>query len=183
MFRKDAIALIKSKVQNRNLVNHMIAVGAIMRKLAEERGEDADLWEITGILHDIDFEETKDNFQLHASVSADMLQTHLPEAALHAIRAHNFEYSEVNPNSALDYGLLCADALSGLIVACALVMPSKHVADLKVKSIRKKFKTKDFARAVSRERVDYCAKLNIDREHFFELGLTALQSISEEIGL
>lgn len=183
MNREDAIRLVQSKVQNHNLVNHMLAVGAIMRKVAEECEENPELWEVTGILHDIDFEQTQNDFERHATVSAEILQGQLPEEALHAIRAHNYEYSGIQPASSLDYGLLCADALSGLIVACALVMPSKQVSDLKVQSIQKKFKKKDFARNVSRERVDFCQKIDLDRTRFFELGLMAVQSIAKDIGL
>lgn len=183
MNRQEAITLLKSKVHNRNLVNHMLAVGAIMRKVAEDQGEDPQLWELTGILHDIDFEVTSNDFEKHATISAEMLEGKLPETALHAIRAHNHEYSGIKPESSLDFGLLCADALSGLIVACALVMPSKQVSDVKVQSIQKKFKKKDFARNVSRERVNLCEKLQLDRVKFFELGLSAVQSIADEIGL
>ena len=142
MKRAAAITLVKNEVHNTNLVNHMVAVGAIMKGLANELQEDPELWEATGILHDIDFEVTKNDPQSHASVSATMLTDQLPANALHAIKAHNFEYSGVPPESLLDYALLCADALSGLLVACALVMPSKKLSDLRIKSIKKKFKSK-----------------------------------------
>ncbi|MHA1713103.1 MAG: HD domain-containing protein [Candidatus Ranarchaeia archaeon] len=183
MERATAIALVKDNVHTRNLINHMIAVGAIMKKLAQEIGEDPKIWEATGILHDIDFEKTKNDPKLHATVSATMLEKHLPAEALHAIRAHNFEYSGVNPKTALDYALLCSDALSGLIVACALVMPSKKIQDVQVKTIEKKFKAKDFARNVSRERINLCAKLDVERSSFFRIGLNALREIASDIGL
>ncbi len=183
MDREVAIALIKERVQNQNLINHMIAVGAIMKGLARHLDDDEVLWETTGLLHDIDYEETKDNPQIHALRSAEILDGQLPPNALHAIRAHNFEHTSVNPESGLDYALLGADALSGLLVACALVMPLKSLAEVKVASIEKKFKSKDFARNVNRTNIDLCQKLGLERTQFFEIGLASMQSVAPEIGL
>ena len=183
MDRDKAISLIKAEVKNRNLINHMVAVGSIMKGLAGELGEDQILWENTGILHDIDYEETKTNPQEHALRSAEMLQNDLPTLALDAIRAHNHEHTNVKPKTSLDYALLCADALSGLLVACALVMPSKKLVELQVKSVFKKFKSKDFAKNVNRGNIDFCTHLNIERDQFFEIGLVAMQSVASEIGL
>jgi putative nucleotidyltransferase with HDIG domain len=183
MDREGAIGLVKENVSNRNLVNHMIAVGAIMKGLAEELGKDPDLWETTGILHDIDYEETKDDWKRHAIMSAEMLDGKLPGEALKAIKAHNFENTGVNPETEFDYALICADALSGLLVACALVMPSKKLGEVTIDGIEKKFKSKDFARNVKRENIDLCEKLDLVREKFLEIGLKAMQNISGEIGL
>lgn len=183
MQRQEAIELVKGKVSNQNLVNHMISVGAIMKGLAKKLRRDDLLWELTGILHDIDYEETKDDFKRHSLLSAEMLEGKLPEESLIAIKAHNFENTGVNPKAEMDFALICADALSGLLVACALVKPSKKINDVEVKSVKKKFKSKDFARNVKRENIDLCEKLGINRTELIEIGLESLNKVSSEIGL
>ncbi|MCD6403878.1 MAG: HDIG domain-containing protein [Nanoarchaeota archaeon] len=183
MNREEALVLVKEKVSNQNLIKHMIAVGAIMRGLARKLGEDENLWEVVGILHDIDYEETKDNWKEHALKSAKMLEGKLPEEALYAIKAHNFENTGVMPKREMDYALIASDALSGLIVASALVMPSKKLEEVKVKTLMRKFKSKDFARKVSRENILYCEKLGLSLQEFLEIGLNAMKEVSEELGL
>ena len=83
----------------------------------------------------------------------------------------------------MEKALIASDAVSGLIIACALVMPSKKLEEVKVKTVKKKFKQKDFARNVSRERILFCEQIGIPREKFFELALNALKGVSDELGL
>ncbi len=183
MQRQEAIELVKENVSNKNLVNHMISVGVIMKGLANKLNRDEVLWELTGILHDIDYEETANDFKRHGLLSAEMLERKLPEKSIKAIKSHNFENTGVNPKSKMDFALICSDALSGLLVACALIKPSKKIQDVEVKSVKKKFKSKDFARNVKRENIDLCEKLGITRTELFEIGLESMKKISSDIGL
>ena len=118
----------------------------------------------------------------HGLLSAEMVSDVLPEEALHAIRAHN-ELTGVEAKSPMDIALIAADALSGLIVATALMMPDKRVATVKIRSLKKKFKDKSFARGVDRSRIRRCEELGLTLEEFFDLGLKAMRSVSEELGL
>ena len=183
MNHQEALSLLKENVKTENLVKHCLAVEAIMRKLAEELNEDPEKYSLVGLLHDIDFERTKDNPKEHGIVSAEMLSGKLDEEMIHTIKSHNFEYTEVMPESRMDYVLIAADAVSGLVIACALIMPSKKLSDVNNDSISKKFKSKDFARNCSREKMLYCEKIGIEKEKFFEVALQALQNISSELGL
>ena len=90
MKRDEAISLVRSEVKNENLIKHMLAVGAIMKHIAKKIGEDDELWEIAGILHDIDYEKTKSNIAQHSLISAEMLKGKIPEQAINAIKSHNF---------------------------------------------------------------------------------------------
>ena len=99
------------------------------------------------------------------------------------IKSHNFENLNIIPNKKESYGLIASDALSGLIISTALVMPSKKLSEVEVKSVKKKFKQKDFARNVSREKIMFCERLGIDKDKFFEIGIKGLQSVSKELGL
>lgn len=179
--RGEALEFVKKHVRNRNLVSHMIAVSAIMKRMAERFGEDAQLWEAVGILHDIDYEETSDDFSKHGLVSAEMVADLLPEEGLKAIRSHN-ELTGVKAESRMEVSLFAADALSGLIVAGALVRPTK-LDGMKPGSIRRRMKDKSFARRVSRENIMRCEEIGIPLSDFLAMGIGAMQSVSEEIGL
>jgi len=180
--REEALRRIKKHVKNRNLVKHMIAVSAIMRGLAERLGEDPDLWTAVGMLHDIDYEEVGDDWDRHGLVSADMVADALPDDGLHAIKAHNSR-TGFDAQSGMDVALMAADALSGLVVATALMMPDTKLATVKVRSLRRKFKDSSFARGVSRENLMRCEELGISLDEFLSIGLTSMQAVSDELGL
>ncbi|HDI01553.1 MAG TPA: HDIG domain-containing protein [Candidatus Bathyarchaeota archaeon] len=180
--RQEALELLREHVSDDKLVKHMLAVEAIMRALARELGQDEELWGLTGLLHDLDYEETKDDFSRHGLRSAELLEGKLPPEALHAIMAHN-DMTGVRPESQLDLALRASDALSGLVVATALVMPNKKLAEVKLSSLKKKFKAKDFARGANRDRIRLCEQLGISLERFLELGLEAMKAIASELGL
>jgi len=182
---EEARELMEKKVETDALRKHMLAVSAIMEALAAKlgiEGEDTEKWALVGLLHDLDYERTKDNFEQHGLVTAEMLNGELPEECLDAIKAHN-ERTGFEPNSEMAKALIAADAVSGLIVPTALMMPSRKLADVSVKSLKKKFKDKSFARTVSREKIMICEDLGLDRNEFFKLALEALQEISDELGV
>ncbi len=160
----------------------MLAVGAIMKASARFLGEDEDLWELTGLLHDIDYEETVNNFERHGLMAQEILKDKVPKEVVKAIKAHNYEYSGVMPESALEKGLIASDAVSGLLIACALVMPSRKIKDVKADTVNKKFKDKDFARGADRKRIMRCEELGIPLQKFFEISLEALQ-LTQNIGV
>ena len=179
--RDEALDLVKQHVKNKNLVNHMIAVSAIMKRLAEFYDEDADLWEAVGLLHDVDYELTSDDFSKHGLVSAEIVADLLPDEGIHAIRAHN-EMTGFKAESKLDVSLFAADALSGMIVAGALVRPTK-LEGMKASSVRRRMKDKSFARQVSRENILRCEEIGIPLNEFLAMGVEAMQSVNREIGL
>lgn len=178
-----ALELVEDKVETKNLRKHMYAVSAIMKKLAEKLGKDVKKWGLTGLLHDIDYEETKDKPEKHALRSVEMLEDKLPEDALYAIKSHNFEHLEVDPEKDLDNALIAADAISGLMVATALVMPNKKLEEVRVESVLKKFNDSSFAKNVDRDRILFFRELGLSKEEFIEISLEALKEIHGELGL
>jgi len=183
MKREEALKLVKENIHKENLFKHMLAVEAIMKESAEYLGEDKEKWCLTGLLHDIDFGRTENDPEHHALIAEDILKGKVDGEIIRAVKSHNFEHTNVNPETNMENILIAADAISGLIIAAALIIPSKKLADVKVKSIKKKFKQKDFARNCNREKILYCEKTGIDKEKFFEISLKALQNISDELGL
>ncbi|MEM2103871.1 MAG: HDIG domain-containing protein [Candidatus Bathyarchaeia archaeon] len=181
--REETLNLIKKHVSKRSVVCHMLAVEAIMRSLAKHFGEDEEKWGLAGLVHDIDYELTEAMPEKHGSVAEQILKERLPEELLKAIKAHNFKYTGIKPENRMEKALIASDAVSGLLVACALVMPSKKLAELKALTVAKKFKDKDFARGVDRERILLCEEVGIPREKFFEISLKGLKEIAQEIGM
>ena len=182
--REEALALVKKNVTKRNSIFHMIAVEAIMKSVAKDLGENEILWQLTGLLHDVDYEKTEGNPKEHSLLSEKILSEYdVAYNVVRAIKAHNFIHSNVKPESNMENALIACDAVSGLLVACALVMPSRKIAEVKVKTVEKKFRDKSFARSVDRERILFCETIGIPRQIFFELSLDGLRAVSSEIGL
>nr|QNO51983.1 hypothetical protein NODOFMBO_00005 [Methanosarcinales archaeon ANME-1 ERB6] len=119
---------------------------------------------------------------MHGIILAEMLKEELPDECLQAIKAHN-KRTDFEPNSAMAKALIAADAVSGLIVPTALMMPNRKLSEVSVKSLKKKFGDKSFARNVSRENIMVCEELGLERNEFFKLALEALQGISDNFGL
>ncbi|MEM0467175.1 MAG: HD domain-containing protein [Candidatus Thermoplasmatota archaeon] len=181
--RTQAMILLKKYVKTTNLIKHSLAVEAILKQTACYLRENEELWGLTGLLHDLDYDHTKDTPHTHASVTVNLVQDLLPEEALHAIKAHNYQFTEQIPETQLDKALIAADAVSGLIIATALVMPSKKLREVTLKTLINKYKDKSFATGCNRKRIELCVDCGIDLEIFLELSLKALQNISEELGI
>lgn len=182
MNRNTAIALLYDHVKNENLRRHCLSVGAVMKALAEKLGGDAEVWEILGIIHDSDWEETKDTPEKHTLLTLERVND---ERLKHALMSHNNRFTHLAELAGnMEWSLECCDELTGFIVACTLVLPNKKLADLSVESILKKFPKKEFAKPVDREQIAQCEqKLNIPLPEFVQIALTAMQSIAGEIGL
>ncbi len=183
MTREEALDSVRDNVENENSVKHMLATESIMQAFAERLGEDIEEWGLTGLLHDIDMELTEGDMSSHGKLGADLVkEMGASEAMAHAILAHN-EAVGVPRETKLDKALFCADPLTGLITAAALVRPDKKLASVEAKSVRKRFKEKSFAAGASRENIATCSELGIELDEFLALGLKAMQGIAGDLGL
>lgn len=183
MNQEEALASIEANVENKNTIKHMLATEAIMRALARRFEEDEDKWGLTGLLHDIDVELTEGEPESHSKLGADLArELGASEEIARAILCHN-EAHGVPRNSLLDKALFCADPLTGLITAGALVRPDKKLAGLTVESLMKRFKEKSFAAGAKREQIALCSEIGLKLEEFLKLGLEAMQGIANELGL
>jgi len=183
MQREEALKILEENLSNDKLIKHCIAVGAIMKYLARFLGEDENRWEIIGLLHDVDYEKTKDNPKLHGLVAEEILRGKVDGDMMRTIKSHNFENNGILPEKKEDYALIASDSVSGLIIASALVMPHKKLEEVRVETVKKKFKQKDFARNCDRGRIQFCEKIGIPLEKFLEIALNALKEVHEELGL
>lgn len=180
--KSQALTILNTHVQNENLRRHCLSVGAVMKKLAAHFEAEAQEWEILGIIHDSDWEETKDTPEKHTIVSLQRIED---DRFRHALMSHNTKYTHLAElNGPMEWSLECCDELTGFIVACTLVLPTKKIADLSVESILKKFPKKEFAKPVDRSQIAQCEeKLGIKLENFVQIALSAMQGIASEIGL
>jgi len=186
--REDAWNLVTEYTNNQNLVRHMLAVEAAMRAYARKWNQDEERWGIVGLVHDFDYERYPDlSVEGHPVVGAGMLRERgWPEEIIRAVLAHAGEYTGVRPESRMERALVSVDELTGFLVAVALVRPTKDIRDVKeVSSVRKKWKDRAFAAAVSRDEIEHaCQELGVDLwiEHV-PLVLGAMQAIAGELGL
>lgn len=192
--RQQALEFLNQKIENKNIVKHMLACEALMGGVYEflkVKGE-KDLegtkeeWMMAGLLHDGDYcpevPPAKQGIQITEWLREKGWE--IPQNVAQAMAAHNWSNTGVEPKTKMDWALFCGDSLTGLIVAAALVLPSKKLADLTVQNVLNRFKEKSFARGTRREDIAMCGeKLGIKLEEFIEIGLKAMQKISKELGL
>ena len=181
--RESSLELLKEKIHDQKIITHCIAVESIMRKIADYMNENKELWGRVGLLHDLDYEETKEQPEMHGEITARLLCDRLSKDALRAIKAHNSKHLGVYPKTMMEKALIASDGASGLIIATSLVMPNKKLEEVKLKSLRKKFKSKDFAKKVDRTRILLCEDIGLPLEEFLQLSLTALQESSNELNV
>lgn len=183
MNRQEALNLLHEFTQSPSLRNHAYAVEAAMRAYARKLGDDEELWGVVGLLHDFDYERYP-VLGDHPFKGADILRERgVEEIIIEACLAHA-AFTGVQRNTPLKRAIFAVDELTGFITAVALVRPSKQIADVEVKSVKKKMKDKAFAAAVSREDLTLGAQeMSVSLEEHIETVLTAMQGIAGELGL
>ncbi len=183
--REQALKLLHKNMQSVNLRRHCYAVEAAMRVLAKRFKGDEEKWGIVGLLHDGDYEKTKDAPEKHTLLVAEWLKKvgETDEEVLSAILSHNYAHTGENPpKNKLEWSLYCCDELTGFIVAVALVRPDKKLASVTVDSVLKKWNQKAFAAGVKREQIEECKpRLEIPLREFVGMTLVAMQGISGDL--
>lgn len=181
--RDELVAEVAGRVTTKNLFKHILAVEAVMRRLARHFGEDEERWGAAGLLHDIDYEETKEDPHTHSLKSAQIAEElGFDEEIVDAVRAHN-EIHGLERETKMAKALYCADPLTGLIVAAALISPGKKLAGIDTQFVLNRMGEKSFARGANRDAIKACSELGLELEEFVSLALEAMQGISQELGL
>lgn len=185
--REKALEILHANMQNQNLRRHCYAVEAVMRALARKFEEDEDKWGLVGLVHDSDYEKTKENPEKHTLLAVEWLKEagETDPEIISAVLSHNFGHTGENaPKNNLEWSLYCCDELTGFIVAVTLVMPDKKLSSVSVESVLKKFPQKAFAAGVKREQIKMCEeKLGIPLSEFVKITLKAMKKISQDLGL
>jgi putative nucleotidyltransferase with HDIG domain len=182
MDRVQALAAVRERIPQANLVNHCVAVECIMEALARRFGladGEVERWALAGLLHDLDYAETAEDPARHGLVTAEMLGDSVDAEIVHAILAHA---DKVPRESLMDRALWAADPTTGFIVAAALVRPDKDLHAVEVRSLLKRWKEKAFARGADRDQMDGCSEIGLTREEFLTLSLAAMQARAADLG-
>ncbi len=186
MNRQEAWDLVCEYTESPQLRRHMLAVEAAMRAYARSFDADEEKWGLVGLLHDFDYERYPDVAEDgHPNTGAPILRERgVDEEIVRAILSHATEVTGIERRSTMEKSLYAVDELTGLITAVALVRPSKDIRDVKVKSVRKKWKTKAFAPGVNREDIEAgTAALGVELSEHIGLVLGAMQEVAAELGL
>lgn len=198
--KQEALNLLNEKMQNQNLRKHCWAVGAVMRAIAlyiknqnskikmtdESEKIDEGKWEVVGILHDGDYEVTKDTPKKHTLLMHEWLKEKgADQEILNAILSHNFSHTgNTSPSNKMEWALYCCDELTGLIIAVTLVRPERKLSAVTIDNVLSKWNEKSFAAGVDRKQIETCEeKLEIPLKEFIGIALSAMQGISGELGL
>lgn len=183
MTREEALALVREYIKNENLVKHMLAVEAAMRFYAEKLGEDVELWGLTGLLHDFDW-EIHPTAEQHPQEGTPILRQHgVDEVIVRAILSHG-DHTGVRRETRMEKALFACDEVTGLITAVALVRPSRSLLDLEPASVKKKWKDKAFAAGANREEIERAAQ-EFGVELWEHVGnvIQAMRRIAPQLGL
>jgi putative nucleotidyltransferase with HDIG domain len=181
--RQDAWELLTEYTKGEGLIKHALAVEAAMRAYARKFGKDEEKWGLAGLLHDFDYEQNPAP-QDHPRVGAAILEDQgYPEDIIYTIKAHA-DHMQLMRKSRMDKTLFAVDELCGFLTAATLVRPGKKVAELPVKSVKKKLKDKAFARTVSREDIrSGAAELGIDLDEHIAFVRDAMGQVAKDLGL
>ncbi len=181
MTREEALELVRSKVKNKNLVKHMIATEACMLALARHFGEDEELWRLTGLLHDLDYDQTADDPTRHGNLGAEMLEEMgVDDRIVYSVKAHA---GHVEARSMMDKAMFAVDPLTGLIVAAALMHPTRKLNNVDTGFVLNRFKEKRFAAGADRDNIRTCENIGLPLEEFISISLEAMKGVSDELGL
>lgn len=176
-----ALELMESKIENVNLRKHIRSVEAGLRQLARRFGEDEEFWGLVGLLHDLDYNETKDNEPRHTFLTEEWLaEYNVPDEMIYAIRCHP---GHAPCQSRLDWALYCVDPTTGFLVACALMHPSKSLAGLDEAFLLKRFKEKRFAAGANRDNIAACSEIGLELPEFLLEVRDGMLTISDYLQL
>lgn len=187
MDESKAKELMLKYLKTDHLIKHSLETGVVMRGLARHFGENEEYWAVCGILHDIDLDIIGTDYSKHGVTSVALLKNEGVEdpVLFQAVLSHaeNLGFVKEKRGSNLDFALSAGENITGLIVAYALILPSKKLADVKPSSVLKRLKEKAFAAKVNRELIADIEKTGLPKDKFVEIAVTAMKGIAGEIGM
>ncbi|RJQ25385.1 phosphohydrolase [Candidatus Parcubacteria bacterium] len=189
MTREEAYNFLNTLIKSPNLIKHHLAAEATMREIGQTLKEkdpniNIEDWGLVGLLHDADYEITRETPQQHALVLEQKINGLVRPEIIYAIKCHNCKNLGIEPKSLMDWAIYTCDELTGFIIACALVLPDKKIASVTPDFVLSKMKVSSFAKAVDRNQIMLCeGKLGIPLTEFVQITLQGMQKISNELGL
>jgi putative nucleotidyltransferase with HDIG domain len=188
---EQAQTILREHVKDPGIIAHCRETEVIMRALARRFGQDEQQWAILGLLHDVDFEKTRNDPVNHCVLAQRILKdAGMSQEAIDVIVSHAYgtecgggDMVNVKRTRPIEHVLVASETLTGLIFAAALMTPNKKLEELSTKSLKKKYKSKAFARSCNREFMAEIERVGLSLDEFFEIGINAMRSIADELGL
>ena len=181
--RDEALVILKKYLRNEDNLKYSLAVEAVVREIAKRLERNEELWGLTGLLYNLDYEYTINEPEKRGILSAQILEDLIPERAVNAIKANNYMHTDYIPTTSLDKTLIAVDAAVGLILAIAQTGPTKKISDIKLETVIEKFNDTEFATRYNRNKIQLCVDVGIDINYFFKLILDTLNQVSNELNL
>ena len=181
--RDQAVKIVKKYLKEFDNIRLAVAVESILRKIAKKYDKDQDLWGITGLLYNLDYEYCGSNFQNRGKITNQILDGIIPEKSINAIKANNYIYTEYIPITPLDKCLIAAVTSAEFIMYITKNTSFKNLSDISLPFLLNKYNDSSFASNLNRNRIKLCEDVGLDLKSFLEISLKALNEISEEITL
>jgi predicted hydrolase (HD superfamily) len=181
--REEAIVLLRKYVKDEKLLKESIITEVLLRQLAKILEQDEEIWGLTGLLHNLDYEYTRDNPEKRGLLSSDILENLLPENCINAIKANNYMHTDYIPITSLDKSLISTAEFAGFIKTVAQSMPTKHLSDVDLEILLNKFNDPDFAKQFNRNKIKLCEDVGVGLEYFLNINLNILKKISNQLDL
>lgn len=180
--REEAYQLLKKYTKNKNLIKHALGVEAAMRAYAPRFDGDVEKWGVVGLIHDFEYERYPDE---HPAKGTEILrELGMPDELIRGVQAHAPHHTQITLKTPMEKAIYAVDELTGLIVAVALVRPTRSIYDVEVSSVEKKWNSNSFASGVNREDIEEGAELlGVPLQEHIGIVLEAMQGIAEQLGL
>ncbi len=179
--REEAIVLLKKYLKDEENINKSYAVELILKKLARVLNKDEELWGLTGLLHNIDYEYTLENPEQRGTLASQMIGGLLPDKSVNAVKGNNYMHTDYVPVTSLDKCLIATVTMVDLLFAIIKSTPLKNISDVNLRLVTIKYKDPDFAQRFNRKRIEIIADIEIEIEDFFKISLDSLIELSNKI--
>jgi len=180
--KKHAVLLVKKYLKDPDNLKFGIAVGAVLKNIAKIVEKNEDLWELTGILHNLDYEYCSGSPENRGNLTAQLLDGLIPENGINAIKSNNYMHTDYIPTTSLDKALIATVSATGLIFSIIQMTPSKKAEDITLNLLLVKYQDENFAKRYNRSRIRLCKDIGMDEKFYLSICLNSIKEISGIIG-
>lgn len=181
--RKEALTLLNKYLREIDNIKNSFATEAVLKEIAKLLNKDENLWGLSGLLHNLDYEFTDNHPEQRGTLSAQLLEDLLPNNAINAIRANNYLHTDYMPVSTLDKSLIAGVAVIDFILDTSKTLPKKKISELNFETLKNKYNDESFSSYNIRSKIKLCKDIGIEINEFLELSLNALKSISNKLNI
>ncbi len=181
--RNEGLILIKKYLRDRNSIRISLAVECILKELARRLHKDEELWSLTGLLHNLDYEYTVNDLEKRGSIASQLLDGLLPKNSVNAIMANNYKHTGYTPTTSLDKAMIASNAVANFILSVVNITPSRKLLEVDLNMLKSKFNDTSFTNKNLRNRINLCVDFGLDLNLFLLISLNSLKQIADNLKL